>query len=118
MKEIDDNDLKCFNNVMREDQSSTGPWLRFRTNLPRLWQSFPATQLGENLLHLPQDVSKRWSLPDPHSIRTKAETKPPGAVEGVLLVPAESIVVESIFIIIVVIIIIMSHGTEEGVPDT
>ena len=85
--------------------------------MSRLWPSFPAAELGKYLLHLPEDVTKTRRLLDPHPVRTEAEAKPPGAVEGVLLLPSEPIVAEPIFIVIIVVVVVMSHGIEEGVPD-
>lgn len=76
--------------------------------------SLPTTQLGEYLLHLPEDVAKHRGVLNPHPVRAKTEAKPPGAVKWVLLLPTEPIIVESIFIIFIVV---MSHGIEERVPD-
>lgn len=92
--------------------------LRCHTTVSRLWPSFPAAQLGKYLLHLPEDVAKTRRLLHPHPVRTKTEAKPPGAVEGVLLLPSEPIVAEPIFfvIVIIVVVVVMSHGIEEGVP--
>lgn len=82
-----------------------------------LWRSIPAAQLGEDLLHVPEDLAKHWRLLHPHPIGANAEAKPQGAVKRVLLFPAELITGESI-LLIVVFIFIMSHCIEEGVPDT
>lgn len=78
--------------------------------------SLPTTQLGEYLLHLPEDVAKHRGVLNPHPVRAKTEAKPPGAVKWVLLLPTEPIIVESIFIIFI-FIVVMSHGIEERVPD-
>lgn len=86
--------------------------------MSRLWPPFPAAQLGENLLHLSEDVSERWGLLDPHPVGSKAETEPPGTVEGVLSIPVEAIVEKSIFLIIVVVVVIVGHRIEKGVPAT
>ena len=75
----------------------------------------PAAQLGEYLLHLPEDLAEHGGLLDPHPVGAHAEAKPQGTVEGVLLVPSEAIIVSIFFIIIIVVV--MSHSIEEGVPD-
>lgn len=77
--------------------------------------SLPVAQLGEDLLHLSEDVAEHGGLLESHPIWTQAEAEPPGTVERVLLVPSESVVGESILLLIVVIII-MSHSVKEGVP--
>lgn len=81
------------------------------TKVSRLRLSVEAAQLGEHLLHLPEDLAEHWRLLEPHPIGTKAEDKPHGAVKGVVLTPPEAIVKETIFVII------MGHSIEEGVPD-
>lgn len=81
----------------------------------RICVPLPAAQLGENLLHLPEDVTKHRRLLEPHPVRTKAEPKPQGIVRGVLLVSSEAIAAETIFILV---IFIVCHGIEEGVPKT
>lgn len=85
------------------------------TKVSRLWMSLPAAQLREDLLHFPQNVSKHGRLLKPRPIWPKAEAKPPSTIKGVLLVPSEAIIVESIFLIVVVFII-MSHCIKERVP--
>lgn len=85
--------------------------------MSRLWLSFPAAQLGENLLHLSEDVSERWGLLDPHPIGSKAEAEPPGTVERVLSIPVEAIVEKSIFLIIIVVVIV-GHRIEKRVSVT
>lgn len=83
--------------------------------MSRTGPSVPCAQLGEDLLHLSEDVSERWRLLDPHPVRTKAEAEPQGTVEGVLSAPR--IVEEPVLLIIVVIVVfIVGHCIEEGVP--
>lgn len=74
-------------------------------------------KLGENLLHLSEDLAKRVRLLKPHPIRADAQTEPPGAIEWVRLVSVEPIKVETILFVVVVIIIFVGQSVKKGVPD-
>lgn len=83
--------------------------------MTRICAPLPATQLGENLLHLPEHVTKYCGLLAPQPVRSKAETEPQGIVKGILLASSEAVVKETIFILIIFVLIVR-HIVKEGVP--
>lgn len=70
-------------------------------------------KLGENVLHLSEDLAKFWRPVEPHCIRADAETEPPGIVRFASLVPVEPVEETVLFVSIV---IVMGHSLKKGVP--
>lgn len=71
-------------------------------------------KLGENVLHLSEDLAKFWKPVEPHCIRAEAETEPPSVVRWAPLVPVEPVEETVLFISIV---IVMGHSLKKGVPE-
>lgn len=107
--------LKSIIRQQNSNSVTSGGGSGFNTKVSRMWPSFPSAQLGENLLHLSEDVSERWRFLDPHPVRTKAEAEPQGTVEGILSVPR---IVEKPILLLIVFVFIVGHCIEEGVPVT
>lgn len=72
-------------------------------------------KLGENVLHLSEDLAKFWRPVEPHCIGAEAETKPQSIVRWAPVVPLEPIKETVLFISIVVIV--MGHSLKKWVPE-
>lgn len=72
-------------------------------------------KLGENVLHLSEDLAKFWKPVEPHCIRADAETKTPNIVRGAPLVPVEP--VEETVLFISIVVIVTGHSLKKGVPE-